>query len=323
MNFNELQSKIFEIQSEDEFNEMALATFRYQYERIAVYKKYCDLLGKTPESVSEIQEIPFLPISFFKTQLVAKSTDNIEQIFTSSGTTGSETSKHYVESLDLYERSFLNAFDSAYPNWKDATIIGLLPSYLERQGSSLIYMVDRLIELSNSNKSTFKLSFDQDFINYLENDNEPKIMFGVTFALLEIADKGINLKNTIIIETGGMKGRGKELTRDELHAVLQEKLTPKAIHSEYGMTELLSQAYLEKNTFKCPNWMKVLIREPSDPFHIKKNGRGAINVIDLANLQSCSFIATDDLGKGYENDEFEVLGRIDHSQIRGCNLLVL
>lgn len=323
VNFNELQEKIFEIHSEDEFKQVAIDVFQYQYHRISVYKTYCDHLNKNPGNVKDISEIPFLPISFFKTQTVANSTDNIDQVFTSSGTTGSETSKHFVESIELYERSFLKAFDAAYPNWKNSTIIGLLPSYLERTGSSLIYMVDRLIQLSNSEKSKFQLHADTEFINYLENDDDPKILFGVTFALLDLADQGIQPKNTTIIETGGMKGRGKELTRDELHLVLQSKLKPKAIHSEYGMTELLSQAYLKDKTFSCPPWMKVLIREASDPFHIQTQGRGALNVIDLANLQSCSFIATDDLGKLNSSGEFEVLGRIDHSQIRGCNLLVL
>jgi phenylacetate-coenzyme A ligase PaaK-like adenylate-forming protein len=323
VNFNELQSKIFEIHSEDEFNRIALEVFNYQYHRVLVYKHYCDLIKRTPQNVTTLEDIPFLPISFFKTQFIAGTNDAIEETFTSSGTTGSETSKHLIQDLKLYETSFLKGFDAAYPEWKESTIIGLLPSYLERKGSSLIYMVDHLIKLSKSERSTFKLSLDDQFIDYLENNPEPKIMFGVTFALLDIADRGIQLKNTIIIETGGMKGRGKELTRDELHKVLLNQLNPKAIHSEYGMTELLSQAYLKENTFECPNWMKIFIREPSDPFHIKTSGRGAINVIDLANLQSCSFIATDDLGKRHENGEFEVLGRIDHSQIRGCNLLVL
>lgn len=323
MNLNEIQDKIFEIKSEQEFTDLSLAVFTHQYHSIKVYKTYCDLLNRTPLEVNSIEDIPFLPISFFKTHEVKNPFAKIDKIFTSSGTTGSEVSKHFVEDVSLYRSSFIAGFNRAYPNWKNYTIIGLLPSYLEREGSSLIYMVDYLINASASKNSGFHLELSPEFIQYITTNPEPKILFGVTFALLQMADKNIKPLNTIIIETGGMKGRGAELTREQLHEELQSNLSPTAIHSEYGMTELLSQAYLKDKTFSCPPWMKVLIREASDPFNILQKGRGAVNIIDLANLHSCSFIATDDLGRLYDNGEFEILGRMDHSQIRGCNLLVV
>lgn len=323
MKFNELQEKIFDIHTSQEFDSVALAVFKFQYESNLVYQHYCNLLKKTPESVQQIKDIPFLPISFFKTQLVHTGGTQFESIFTSSGTTGTETSRHFVAQNSLYEKSFFTAFEQFYPDWKSSAIIGLLPSYLERKGSSLIYMVDQLIKTGGHPESKFQLKADDEFIDFLQNDPTPKIMFGVTFALLELADKNIQLNNTTVIETGGMKGRGKELTREELHQVLSDKLQPNGLHSEYGMTELLSQAYMQNKSFESPAWMKILIRETTDPFNLSEEGRGAINVIDLANINSCSFIATDDLGKLNPNGTFEVLGRLDHAQIRGCNLLVL
>lgn len=318
---NELERKIFEINDDNQFESVALEVFQFQYQNNLVYQQFCDLTSK--QNPSSIDEIPYLPIGFFKTQKVTCGDFEPEITFTSSGTTGQNTSKHLVKDLHLYQKSFREFFSQKYPNWPQRAIIGLLPSYLEREGSSLIYMVDDLIKNNVHPKSGFYLKSEQDLIRFLQEDPSPKILFGVTFALLELADKNISLNNTTIIETGGMKGRGKELIRPELHRILNEKLSPTAIHSEYGMTELLSQAYLQKHQFECPPWMKILIREPSDPFTLKAVGRGAINVIDLANLYSCSFIATDDLGKLENNGNFEVLGRIDHSQIRGCNLLVL
>ena len=323
MNLNELEHKIFEIKTQTEFKQIALQVFNHQYQHNEIYNKFCNFLGKIPESVKEIQDIPFIPISFFKSQTVKTGSFIEQKIFTSSGTSGTETSKHHVKSLKLYETTFLKAFDAYYPDWKSNAIIGLLPSYLEREGSSLIYMVDYLINHSNNENSKFELELTSEFINYLETSPEPKILFGVTFALIEMANKKIKPRNTIIIETGGMKGRGKELTRDELHELIHTNIQPKAIHSEYGMTELMSQGYLQNTNFECPNWMKFLVRETTDPLNVVLSGKGALNIIDLANLYSCSFIATDDLGKVHTNGSFEVLGRIDHTQMRGCNLLVL
>jgi len=323
MNLNELEHKIFEIKTQTEFKQIALQVFNHQYQHNEIYNKFCNFLGEIPESVKEIQDIPFIPISFFKSQTVKTGSFIEQKIFTSSGTSGTETSKHYVKSLKLYETSFLKAFDVYYPDWKSSVIIGLLPSYLEREGSSLIYMVDNLINHSDNKNSKFELELTSEFINYLETSPEPKILFGVTFALIEMANKEVKPRNTIIIETGGMKGRGKELTRDELHELIQTNIQPKAIHSEYGMTELMSQSYLQNKNFECPNWIKFLVRETTDPLNIMLSGKGVLNVIDLANLYSCSFIATDDLGKVHTNGSFEVLGRIDHTQMRGCNLLIL
>lgn len=322
MKFNEIQKELFEIKSDEDFTRIAFLVFKYQYKRIPIYKSYCDLLKRTPEKITDIEQIPFLPIQFFKSHRIINESDQVDQVFSSSGTTGLATSKHFISDINLYIKSFLKGFDLAYPNWKKTTIIGLLPSYLEREGSSLIYMVDYLIKNTHNTESKFQLEITDDFVNFLENSDTPKIIFGVTFALLKMAEKGIKPKNTIIIETGGMKGRGKELTRSDLHHVLQQKLTPRAIHSEYGMTELLSQAYLKDSVFECPSWMKVLLREAADPFAITQSGKGVINVIDLANINSCSFIATDDLGKLNIDGSFEVLGRLDYTQIRGCNLLI-
>lgn len=322
MKFNEIHKELFEIKSDEDFIKIALLVFKYQYNRIPVYKSFCDLLDRTPKKTTDIEQIPFLPIQFFKSHRIISERDQVDKVFLSSGTTGLTTSKHFISDINIYKNSFFKGFDLAYPDWKNSIIIGLLPSYLEREGSSLIYMVDHLIKKTNNPQSKFQLDITEDFINFLENNDAQKIMFGVTFALLKLAEKGVKPKNTIIIETGGMKGRGKELTRSQLHKVLQEELKPKAIHSEYGMTELLSQAYLKDSVFKCPPWMKIFLREATDPFAIKKNGKGVINLIDLANINSCSFIATDDLGKLNIDGSFEVLGRLDYTQIRGCNLLI-
>lgn len=322
MKLNELETKIFEINSKASFNESALRVFKFQFEQNNIYRQFCELVKKSPKNVFIVEHIPFMPISFFKSQQIKTTAFNAEQVFTSSGTSGDLTSKHFVKTLSIYEKSFLKAFDQFYPNWESSVIIGLLPSYLERQGSSLIYMVSKLIDMSDAAESQFALKLTPDLIRFLEDSDKPKILFGVTFALLDLAKQGVHPKNTIVIETGGMKGRGKELTRDELHAVLQRDIKPDAIHSEYGMTELLSQAYLQGDYFTAPNWMRVLVREPADPFCVKNVGRGALNIIDLANLYSCSFIASDDLGTVHSNGKFEVLGRMDHAQIRGCNLLL-
>lgn len=323
MNLNANWNRIFEIESESDFLNLSLEVFNYQYQNCHTYRKYCDLINIKPEDVKLLEDIPFLPIQFFKSQELKSGDFKEEIIFTSSGTTGSQTSKHFVKDLEIYEKSFLAAFNSFYPDWENQCIIGLLPNYLERTGSSLIYMVDHLINLSTDKESKFQLNLTDDFIDFLKNDSRPKIMFGVTFALLDLAEKGIKLNNTTIIETGGMKGKRKEITREELHQILNDSLSPNAIHSEYGMTELLSQGYLQNNSFLAPKWMKALVRPTTDPLLSLKQGKGALNIIDLANTHSCSFIATDDLGSVNEDGTFTVSGRIDHSQIRGCNLLIV
>ena len=316
-----LEQSIFQITNKHYFNALALAIFKHQFEQNKTYQEYCKLLKKNPENVNSILEIPFLPIQFFKSHSIICGDKKSEIVFSSSGTTGIETSKHLVSDLSIYKQSFLTAFDHFYPNWKNSAIIGLLPSYLERKGSSLIYMVNELILKSSHTKSGFHLTLDQEMLDFMQNNDSPKILIGVTFALLDLADQKISLKNTTVIETGGMKGKRKEIIREELHEILKKGLNQNTIHSEYGMTELLSQAYYQGKNFICPTWMKVLIRETTDPLSTFLTGKGALNVIDLANIHSCSFIATDDLGEVFSDGEFSVLGRLDHSQIRGCNLM--
>lgn len=319
---NSLKQAIFNIKTANDFKVIALEVYRHQYKFNPVYQKFCQLINKTPDRIKELIDIPFLPISFFKTQTVLASKIPIVKTFVSSGTTGKNTSKHFITDLSLYEESFTCTFEQFYPNFKNQPIIALLPSYLEREDSSLIYMVNRLLEKNTHSNSGFYLQLDEKTLNFLTNSNESKLLIGVTFALLDLADKKHDLKNTTIIETGGMKGRRKEIIRAELHQILKSNLKATAVHSEYGMTELLSQAYFQNDHFVCPPWMEVFKREPNDPFSVKTFGKGALNIIDLANLNSCSFIATDDLAEVYDQHRFNVLGRIDHSQIRGCNLLV-
>lgn len=319
---------IISIQTTKEFHKMAMKIFRYQYEHNEVYQKYCALVKRTPANVKHITEIPFLPIEFFKSKEVLTSNDPIQTTFTSSGTTGQITSKHHVTDLSFYEQSFRNAFSHFYGNIEDYVVLALLPSYLEREGSSLIYMVNDLIEGSNHPDSGFYLHNYEELVQRLkalDADGQNVLLIGVTYALLDLVENyELNLNNTIIMETGGMKGKRKEMIREELHTLLTQGFGVDKIHSEYGMTELLSQAYsLGDGVFECPPWMDVLIRETDDPFTLVSTGKtGGINVIDLANFNSCSFIATQDLGKKYENFTFEVLGRFDNSDIRGCNLMV-
>lgn len=312
---------------DDNFEHLALEVFNSQAISNLVYKEYLNILNIKPSSVKSVKRIPFLPISLFKTRKVLVSGKQPKIVFSSSGTTGAETSKHYVASTELYERSFSEAFERFYGHPSKYCILALLPSYLEREGSSLVYMVERLIELSEHPQSGFFLQDTDKLISILQ-DNELKqqvtLVFGVTFALLELVKKfKANLKYTTIMETGGMKGRGKEMVRGEVHSILTESFGVGSIHSEYGMTELLSQAYSKGNgVFECPPWVRTMVRDPYDPFTILPNGKaGAINIIDLANLYSCSFIQTDDLGLVHSDGSFEVLGRMDGSQIRGCNLL--
>jgi len=324
---NPMERRIFKT-TPGNFQDIALEVFRYQANTNRVYADYINLLKIDPNSINTITGIPFLPISFFKTHKVIVNGKNTESTFISSGTTGSETSKHHVVSLQLYESSFLGAFKKFYGTPSDHCILALLPSYLEREGSSLVYMVNKLIEESKHPLSGFYLNeYDQiiQVILELERKCQKTILLGVTYALLELASKyKLKLSNTIIMETGGMKGRGKELVRNEVHQIIRDAFEVEMVHSEYGMTELLSQAYsLGDGIFQCPPWMRVFCRDPYDPFAILPSGRtGALNITDLANLYSCSFIQTDDLGTVNLDGTFEVIGRMDGSQIRGCNLLV-
>lgn len=306
-----------------------MKVFRFQYENSAVYREFCDLIKRNPTNVKTINNIPFLPIQFFKSHQVISSKNNAEQIFTSSGTTGSETSKHYVTDISLYEQSYRLGFSQFYGNIENYVVLALLPSYLERDGSSLIYMVDDLIQSSKHPESGFYLH-DYDTLSekliQLDKNGENILLIGVTYALLDLVEKQkFGLKNTIVMETGGMKGKRKEIIRTELHEILCDGFGVSQIHSEYGMTELLSQAYSNGNgIFECPPWMQILIRDSEDALTYLPDGKtGGINVIDLANLNSCSFIATQDLGKKNPNHSFEVLGRFDNSDIRGCNLMVI
>jgi len=320
--------EIFKIKTKEQFNEIALQVFRFQAKNNAIYAKYLEYLKTDINNVTKITDIPFLPIEFFKTHKIV-STKNKEQIiFTSSGTTGLSTSKHYVSDLNIYEQSFNSAFKAFYGNPQDYCILGLLPSYLEREGSSLIYMVDSLIKQSNNSQSGFYLNNLDELVKTLqalEHGNEKYILFGVTYALLDLAENhNLKLNNAIIMETGGMKGKRKEISKQEMHKILINKLGVKTIHSEYGMTELLSQAYsIGEGIYKTPAWMKILIRDIYDPFAYVETGKsGGINIIDLANINSCSFIETKDLGKQFADKSFTILGRFDNSDIRGCNLLV-
>lgn len=322
-------NSIFNIKTEAEFEALALEVFQFQFENNSVYRSFCDLLYKHPSDVKTINDIPFLPIEFFKSRKVICKNQTVEATFRSSGTTGSVTSKHYVANLDLYKRSFRRGFERFYGNIEDYTILALLPSYLERDGSSLVFMVDDLIAQSASSDSGFYLDNTSELkttLRRLDKGSKKVLLIGVSFALLDlVAHDTFQLKNTIIMETGGMKGRRKEMIRSQLHNILKKGFGVNNIHSEYGMTELLSQAYSKGNgIFNCPPWMKVFTRDTEDPLTILKQGKtGGINIIDLANVNSCAFIASQDLGRVYPNNSFEVLGRFDTSDIRGCNLMVL
>jgi hypothetical protein len=330
----DLEKRVF-VAPGNNFNELAIEVFHFQHQNNAVYRKYCDALHIEADKVHAIERIPFLPIQFFKSHPVTTTLFEAEAVFESSGTTTSSNSKHFVKDINLYKKSFTTGFEKFYGKAKDKCILGLLPSYLERKNSSLVLMVDELIQQSNNSLSGFYLyDYDKLHSTILHNEilKQPTILIGVTYALLDFAQKyPMQLRNTIIMETGGMKGRREEMTRQQVHAELQKNLGISLIHSEYGMTELLSQAYSKGDgIFHCPAWMKVLIREEDDPFKIyladavkEKPFTGAINVIDLANIYSCSFIATDDIGRLNNNGSFEVLGRMDNSDIRGCSLMVL
>jgi phenylacetate-coenzyme A ligase PaaK-like adenylate-forming protein len=331
-----LQEDIFQISSKKEFEKITLKVFRHQYDNNLVYRQFCDFLKKDKTNVKTLTDIPFLPIQFFKSHDVISSNEPVQQTFTSSGTTGIQASKHLVTDVNWYEQSYRLGFSQFYGNIEDYCVLALLPSYLERDGSSLIYMVEDLIERSNHEDSGFSLNNHSALLQKIEKLNKEGqnvILIGVTYALLDLIEyaqaTSFPLRelgsNLIIMETGGMKGKRKELIREELHTILCNGFGVTKIHSEYGMTELLSQAYsLGDGIFECPPWMQVFIRDTEDALTYVSEGKtGGINVIDLANINSCSFIATQDLGKKNPNHSFEVLGRFDHSDIRGCNLMVI
>jgi phenylacetate-coenzyme A ligase PaaK-like adenylate-forming protein len=322
-------NSIFTNHKINDFNKIALDTFYFQAKNCKVYKQFLSLLKVDIQKIDSVEKIPFLPIQFFKSHEIISTKKEIEHFFLSSGTTGNQQSKHLVADISLYEESYTNGFNYFYNSIENYTVLALLPSYLERKGSSLIYMVNDFIKISKRPKSGFYLNNLDDLrknLIELEEKGEKVLLIGVSFALLDLVDRHkFELNNTIIMETGGMKGRRKELIREELHTILKEGFGVETIHSEYGMTELLSQAYSKGNgIFKCPPWMKIFTRDTEDALTILPQGKtGGINVIDLANRNSCSFIATQDLGKSYENETFEILGRFDDSDIRGCNLMVL
>ncbi len=324
-----LENKIFNIQGHDDFNEVALEIFHFQYENNVIYKQFVDFLNIRILEISHYSHIPFLPVEFFKTHNIVSGDYIADEIFTSSGTTGMQTSKHSVADIKLYEMSFIKAFEMFFGSVNDYVILALLPSYLERTGSSLVYMVNKLIGLSYFAESGFYLDEYEELsllLQTLKKKKQKVLLLGVTYALLDLAEKyPIDFPELILMETGGMKGKRKELIRDELHYMLKSAFGVTSIYSEYGMTELLSQAYSKgEGIYSTPPWMKILIRDVNDPLSLLPFGKtGGINVIDLANVYSCSFIATQDLGKTNPNDSFEILGRFDSSDVRGCNLMVV
>ncbi|MBL0333933.1 MAG: acyl transferase [Chitinophagaceae bacterium] len=315
--------------AETDFEGQALAVFRRQYAENPVYRDYVNALGVIPGLVRSLSAIPFLPIRFFKTHKVVTGVFEPQHIFESSGTTGMVNSRHYIKDRGDYETSFMRGFEKVYGSPEKYCVLGLLPSYLERgKASSLVFMVDALIRKSGHPDSGFYLREDAKLaavLEKLEKAGQPSLLIGVSFALLDFAEKySIPLNHTRIIETGGMKGRREELIRATLHERLQKAFGPAPIHAEYGMTELLSQAWSQgEGIFLCPPWLKVLVREEEDPLRVMKQGSGAINIIDLANQDSCAFIATDDAGRVQADGSFEVLGRMDGSDLRGCSLLVM
>lgn len=322
------KQQVFSISNEQQFTETVLQAFRFQAQNCMVYQEFITNLKVDIGAVDCVEKIPFLPISFFKSHDVLSSQDKVQATFTSSGTTGMINSCHLVTDVSWYEESFRRAFDLFYGDIRNYCILALLPSYLEREGSSLIYMAEDLVKRSENPDSGFYLYNHYDLFAQLKKQQQAKkltLMIGVTFALLDFLEQHpIDFPELIVMETGGMKGRRKEMIREELHQTLCKGFSVSAIHSEYGMTELLSQAYSNGNgIFNCPPWMRIITRDTNDPMTLLDNDKtGGINVIDLANVNSCSFIATQDLGKVYKDGSFEVLGRFDNSDIRGCNLLI-
>ncbi len=322
-------NNIFKIKSDADFEKLSLQAFHYQHKSNPVYRKYCDYLNIDSSKVQSIRDIPFLPVEFFKSQNIITENKKAEVVFTSSGTTGMQTSRHLVADTQLYDRSFMFCFNYFYHSIKNYVILALLPSYLERSGSSLIYMTEKLIAASEQKESAFFLHNTQELYNILqqlEMQKRPVILLGVSFALLDFFEEfEMQLNHTVIMETGGMKGRKKEIIRSELHEFICRRAGVDAVHSEYGMTELLSQAYSKGNSiFRTPPQMRILIRDTNDPFSYLPAGKtGGVNIIDLANIYSCPFIETKDLGKTHPDRQFEILGRFDNSDIRGCNLMVI
>lgn len=323
-----LSGRIFTVTNQETFSEITLKIFNYQAQNNPVYREFINNLGKESSRIKRLEDIPFLPVEFFRTRKIISGDIPPEIVFESSSTTGSTPCYHYVGDLQIYETSFLSAFRLFYGEPTGYLIAALLPSYTERGNSSLVYMMNSLIKRSLNPQSGFYKNNTSDLISNLRKaaiEGQKKLLLGVSFALLDLAENASpDLSGTIVMETGGMKGRRKEITREELHEILKLRLNVPAIHSEYGMTELLSQAYSKgEGVFYCPPWMKILLRDPQDPLSIiNEPGRtGGINIIDLANINSCSFLATSDLGKLHDDGGFEVLGRFDNSDIRGCNLM--
>lgn len=320
---------IFNIKNKTEFEDLALQVFKFQFNNNSTYRSFCDLLYIHPSQVKSIKQIPFLPIQFFKTHKILSSKAPIESTFSSSGTTGQTTSKHFVTNLQIYKESFLKGFQEFYGEIENHVILALLPSYLEREGSSLVYMVDAMISKSNHVESGFYLNNISELkekLIKLDSEGKKVLLIGVSFALLDLVETyQFKLKNTIVMETGGMKGRRTELIREQLHKKLKAGFGVNTIHSEYGMTELFSQAYSKGDgLFQCPPWMHVFTRDTQDPLALNNiKTTGGLNIIDLANINSCAFIATQDLGKVNKDNSFEVIGRFDNSDIRGCNLMIL
>jgi len=324
-----LRDRIFNIKDQSTFLDAALEVFNYQYDNNTIYLAFIKALGKNRDSVKTFEDIPFLPVEFFRNHKIVTGDLPVEVIFESSGTTGVVPGKHFVNDLSLYEESFLKAFRLFYGDPREYAILALLPSYTEREGSSLVYMADKLIKLSRNAHSGFYKGNNEGLIQKIKDVKKKRqkiFLLGVSFALLDLAEEcSPDLSGIIVMETGGMKGRRKEITRQELHSVLKAKLNVSSIHSEFGMTELMSQAYSKANgIFYSPPWMKVVLRDPQDPLSLftETNKTGGINIIDLANINSCSFISTGDLGRIHDDGGFEVLGRFDNSDIRGCNLMV-
>jgi phenylacetate-coenzyme A ligase PaaK-like adenylate-forming protein len=323
----EWHDKIFTV-SPGSFETLALAIFHVQQKNNPVYRDYIHAIGVDPASVDSFKKIPFLPISFFKSHQIRTGDFTPALVFESSGTTQSTSSRHFIKDISLYHSSFRKSFERFYGSPANYCILGLLPSYLEKGNSSLVYMVNKLMEASGHPESGFYLDNFKELAGillHLESNNQKTILFGVTYALLDFAAQySLPLVQTTIIETGGMKGRKEEITREEVHQQLRKAFGKNEIHSEYGMTELLSQAYSKGHgVFQCPPWMKILIRDEEDPFSILTEGTGAINIIDLANVHSCCFIATDDAGRLKTDGNFEVMGRLDGSDLRGCSLMAL
>lgn len=316
--------RIFSVADDLSFRHETFALFRFQAERCEPYRQYLDLIGVAADEVCEVEQIPFLPIGLFKTHNIYCGEGQPEQIFTSSSTGGGVPSRHPMADLSIYERAFRGAFRNFYGDAAEWSIYGLLPSYLERKGSSLIYMVDRLIADADGHGGFYLNDYER-LIADIKADPRPKILLGVTYALLDLAEQfAPDLHDVVVMETGGMKGHREELPKEELHRVLCNAFNVSEIHSEYGMAELTSQAYSKgQNRFYTPSWMRVLTRDLNDPFRLLPTGqRGGINIIDLGNVYSCAFIQTEDAGRVFEDGSFEIAGRIDKSEIRGCNLLV-